>query len=69
VAEQLKIIGLQNRMFGDASQHARTKLLSVMEGESNIRPSISRQGGMRSALPLHVPAQSDQSAENQFGLC
>jgi len=68
MAEQLEITRLQTRVFGDASQHARTNLLSVMEGENNIRPSVSRQGAMRSALPLHVPAQSDQSAENPFGL-
>lgn len=68
MAEQLKIAGLQARVFGNASQHARTQLFTVMKSENNIRPSIARQGAMRSALPLHVPAQSNQSAENPFGL-
>jgi hypothetical protein len=59
VAEQLEITGLQARVFGNASQHARTKLFTVMKSENNIRPSVARQGAMRSALPLQMPAQSE----------
>jgi len=65
----LKIIWGKTGMLGDARQHFRANLVTIMESEDVISPFISFQNPMRSSLPLNSPADALKCGKDPFCPC
>jgi len=63
-----QVTWLKTRMFCDTGQHSWTNLLAIVECECEIGIVITREGLVRSRLPLHPPANGLQSSQESLGL-
>src|SRR5919109_5236490 len=64
VAPTLQVLGLKSCTLGDAGEHARTDLFSVVEGKDEVRPSGARQDAMGSILPFNAPTDAQERRED-----
>lgn len=55
-------------MLGDAGQHARTDLVTVVEGEDEVGPARPGEDAVGAGLPLDRPADAEQGGEDELGL-
>src|SRR5215813_384499 len=64
VAPMPHVLGLKPCMLGDAGEHARTDLFSVVEGKDEVGPSGAREDTMGPILPFDAPAHTQQSRKD-----
>ncbi len=55
----LQVFWCDTGMFCHACQHLGSDFLPVMEGEHDIRPTISGKCSVRTRLPLNRPANTE----------
>ena len=68
IASKLQIFRPQARVLGYACQHARSEFFTIVEGEHEIGPPLTRQGAVRAGLSLELPAEPEQDCEYTLGL-
>jgi hypothetical protein len=56
----LQVVGLKSCTLGDAREHARTDLFSVMESKDEVRPGRASQDAMGAILPFDAPADPQE---------
>ena len=54
-------------MLGDARKHLGTDLVTIVEREHVIRPSVPREGFVGAGLALQAPADAEEGGEHPPG--
>jgi hypothetical protein len=67
-AHSLQVLRLKARVTRDPAQHSRANLVTVMEGEYEVRLPAPRENAVRACLALDGPTDAEECGENTAGL-
>ncbi len=62
--DESQVLRRETGMFGETRQHARSQLLVIVEGKSDVWPPITRKRTVGSRGPLDAPPKTEESRQN-----
>ena len=65
---ELEIHGAKTGVLGDASEHAGTDFLAIVEGKDEVLPALARKRTVGPRLTLELPTDGKQRTKNSLCL-